>query len=333
MESMPPLPTNVPGKCAGPLGLITAGRATELLEMAAMSRLKRKAAEMGARARHDGWEQVLWENLAAGLGYKQNVWPMRRLAEIVRWPNPEQRRPEDGGPMVLQARLLGLGSFLIGDADRVRVDPYVRSLWDGWWRDRDEWGSRRLPPAAWRMAGIRPANHPHRRLALMSHWWLSPETLQRIEEWMTEPLEPVDASLSLLERLQPVEPDPFWETHWTLGSEQFHRAQPLLGMPRCTDLAMNAVLPWLWMRAALGREETLRARVEARFLGWPAGEDNAVLRLARDRLFGGVLPKKLPRTAAMQQGILQVVRDFCDRSDALCRECEFPALLRSLGES
>ena len=94
---------------------------------------------------------------------------------------------------------------------------------------------------------------------------------------------------------------------------------------------MNVILPWFWVRAGLGRDERMRALVLSRYLGWPAGEDNAVLRLARSRLFGGSPPVKLPRTAAVQQGLMQIVRDFCDHSDALCRKCEFPGMLLALG--
>ena len=59
-----------------------------------------------------------------------------------------------------------------------------------------------------------------------------------------------------------------------------------------------------------------------------AAEDNAVLRLARDRLLGGRRDVKLA-SAAMQQGLLQIVRDFCNHSNALCADCKFPELVRN----
>ena len=56
------------------------------------------------------WEQALLEGLFSALGYKQNSWPMRRLAELLH----ELRRglgraPE---PVVLLARLLGVSGLL-----------------------------------------------------------------------------------------------------------------------------------------------------------------------------------------------------------------------------
>jgi hypothetical protein len=32
--------------------------------------------------------------------------------------------------------------------------------------------------------------------------------------------------------------------------------------------------------------------------------------------------------AAAQQGLLQILRDFCEHSNALCENCEFPELVR-----
>jgi hypothetical protein len=66
---------------------------------------------------------------------------------------------------------------------------------------------------------------------------------------------------------------------------------------------------------------------------WPGAEDNAVLRLARQRLLGDGEKRPL-RGAAMQQGLLQVVKDFCEHSNACCAGCRFPALVKSWpGES
>jgi hypothetical protein len=101
----------------------------------------------------------------------------------------------------------------------------------------------------------------------------------------------------------------------------------LLGGPRLTDVALNVVLPWLQARAAAGGNVTLLAEIARRHLAWPAGEDNAVLKLARSRLFGVSRPS-LPRTAAIQQGLLQITRDFCDQTDALCTGCRLPELIR-----
>jgi len=131
----------------------------------------------------------------------------------------------------------------------------------------------------------------------------------------------------LLATLQ-IPEDEFWNRHWTFRSKNLAASQPLLGAARVTDLAVNIILPWLWVRAVEGGNEALRREIERRYFVWPAAEDNSVLKLARQRLLGGAMPKGL-RTAAAQQGLLQVVRDFCGHSNAICSECRFPGLVKA----
>jgi hypothetical protein len=71
----------------------------------------------------------------------------------------------------------------------------------------------------------------------------------------------------------------------------------------------------------------LKSRIEQRYFTWPSAEDNSLLRLARQRLLGGA-SRKVLRGAAAQQGLIQIVRDFCERSNALCDNCQFPKLVR-----
>jgi hypothetical protein len=85
----------------------------------------------------------------------------------------------------------------------------------------------------------------------------------------------------------------------------------------------------LHARADAGRRPEVVHEVERRYFKWPAGEDNAVLRHARQRLFANGA-RRFPRTAAAQQGLLQIVRDYCQAAGPLCNECRFPELIRAL---
>ena len=136
-----------------------------------------------------------------------------------------------------------------------------------------------------------------------------------------------DAELapSLLEIFQ-VAPHPFWSWHYTIASARLKKSQPLVGLGRVTDLAINVVLPWLWVRAGEGKNPRVQEAVEQRYFAWPAAEDNSVLRHARQRLLGGAGARSLPGAAA-QQGLMQLVRDFCEHSNTLCEECQLPELI------
>ena len=311
------------GRCCSPLGQLVPARQGELLQAAAQVRFRNKAGQLAARARQAGWEQALWEGLFRALGYKQNVWPLKQLAEL----RPEWSRATRDA-FSLQVRLLGLSGLLPDQLSRTQkdADGYIRQVWDQWWRERDEWADRILPRSIWRLHGIRPANHPQRRLALAAHWLAAGDLPAKLEHWFTRNLRDSELVHSLEETLQ-ITQDEFWSRHWTLRSAPLAKPQPLLGAGRVTDLAINVILPWLWIRTVEGKNDALRKIAEHRYCRWPAAEDNSVLRLARRRLFGGLRAVPLP-TAAAQQGLLQIVRDFCDHSNALCEQCQFPQLVR-----
>lgn len=325
-EPLHALPEKLRGKCSAPLRELPAQQLTALLHQAARVRFEAKAAQLQARARHAGWEQALWEGLFRALGYKHNTWPMHSLAETrERWAR------KGVTPLTLQARLLGLGNLLPTELPRgsAGADGYVRRVWDCWWRERDEFEAWILPRTVWHFHGLRPANHPQRRLALAAHWLARGDLPAKLERWCAATSAPETWLESLLAVLQQ-EQDEFWSWHWTFRSARLNRAQPLLGATRVTDLAINVILPWLWTRAAEGKSEKLCAEIERRYFSWPAAQDNSVLRLARQRLLG-TTSQRARRSAAQQQGLIQIVRDYCDHSNAVCDQCGFPELVKQWG--
>jgi hypothetical protein len=342
-ESLRSLPENLRGKCCAPLRELDEVKLTELLRQAARVRFENKAAQFRARAKNAGWEQALWENLFRALGYKHNVWPMQNLAEAKSlWARGKNSAFE------LQARLLGVSGLLPDELTRAQKssDTYLRRAWDSWWRERDGFADCILPRATWKFHGLRPANHPQRRLALASHWLAGKNFISKIENWgamdfsngrSASPL-PADGAhgvtrptnhkmLESLHEILQVENDEFWSWHWTFKSARMKKPQPLLGGARVTDLAVNVILPWLWVRAKEGGNEKIRREVEQRFFAWPAAEDNSILKLARQRLLGTANARVL-KTAAAQQGLMQIVRDFCEHSNAVCDDCRFPEQVR-----
>ncbi|MCU0789389.1 MAG: DUF2851 family protein [Verrucomicrobia bacterium] len=325
-ETPPAPPAFLAGRCASTLRELDSDRLESLLTQAALVRLQNRADRFTARARDAGWTQALWEGLFRALGYKHNAWPMLRLAELRnRWHKP------DAAPTEITARLLGLGGLLPSELPGANREScrYLGRLWDCWWREQDAFSDCTLPAGAWRFSGIRPANHPQRRLALAAQWSCENALPSRLREWSRD--SGADARLqdSLLKVLQP-RTDPFWSRTCTLRSRPAAKPIPLLGRDRITDLAGNVVLPWLWAQARQGRRARLQAEMQRRYLAWPTGSDNAVLKVARQRLLGS-RRRALPRGMAMQQGLHQIVQDFCNHSNhsnSLCDGCRFPELAR-----
>ncbi|MEO7297927.1 MAG: DUF2851 family protein [Verrucomicrobiota bacterium] len=319
-EGAQKFPAQSAGQCCAPLRDLLPEKMDALLQEAAGVRLQVKANDFQARARRAGWELALWEGIFRALGYKQNIWPMQRLAEVL--PRAFGKKTT---PLFWQAWLLGVGGLLPTQPEKTGTEIYLREIWDIWWRERDSLSDVTFPRSVWRFHGMRPANLPQRRLALASHWLADLKFFSKLEKWF---LAPTASPLSSLSKLLQIKDDEFWSWHWTFRSARLAQPQLLIGTARITDLAINVILPWFWMRAVAGKNEKLRERAEQIYFAWPAGEDNSILRLARQRLLGGLARRRLP-TAAAQQGLLQVVKDFCAHTNALCTDCRFPDLVRS----
>lgn len=320
-------PKELSGNCCAPLSAMESKPLSELLQQAALVRLSRKGREMEFRARQVGWKQAFWESAFRALGYKHNTWPMQRIAESL--PVLQEDRP---ALLPMQARLLGISGLLPDDLPgRTEADSYVQQLWDIWWRERDSLSGHILPRAVWKLAGIRPANHPQRRLALAAHWTSSPDFFVRLERWFASEKSSRELLPSLLKKVLQNGEDPFWARHWTFRSSGFEYDQTLIGDQRVTDLAINVVLPWFWIRAVAGKNLVMQSAAEKCYFQWPMAEDNSVLKLARRRLFSDRKQNLFPKTAAAQQGLLQIVRDFCEHSNAICENCRFPDLIKRIG--
>jgi len=320
------LPQEWRGQCTEPLRQLNRSALLDILHQAARVRLVGKARHLLARARQAGWEQALWEDLFRALGYKHNSWPMQRLAEL-----KPQLHSSEAALLDFQALLLGLSGLLPSDPYPHGIQGDARRhlirIWDRWWREQARWRDFQLPPQAWRMSGLRPANHPLRRLALAADWWSQPHWINLLEQWAFSP-SPLRQKPNQLWRLLQSNPhaDPFWNRHWNWTAHPLPKPHPLLGKARTTDLAMNALLPWLWIRAQEGGRLELQSRMETLYFSWPAAQDNATLKQARQRLLGSKA-NRLGPGAALQQGLLQIVGDHCGHSNSLCQNCQFPNLL------
>lgn len=317
-----------PGRCSAPLAQLDDEALERLLDEAALFRLQSRAEHFAARARADGWAQALWEGLFRALGYKHNTWPMLRLAELRSlWQQPGT------SPLELEARLMGIAGLLPADGPSTRQagGRHLRALWDVWWRERGEFEEHCLPAGLWRLGGVRPANHPQRRLALAAWWASQPDLPRDLRQWCRGTADLPDVR-EALERLLIAPATGFWSRHLTLRSAARPRAVQLIGAERVTDLAANAILPWLWAVAQAGGRERMCREVERRYLEWPRAADNAVLKLARARLLGST-SRRLPPRLASQQGLHQIVKDYCDQSNSVCEGCRFPTVARQFGST
>jgi hypothetical protein len=294
-----------PGRCVGPLAALSEEKVREVLFGAAQYRLRRKAAALARLGELHGADEALYQALAATLGYKNNKLPFTLLAQ--RLPLKLLRRTEAA------ALLFGVSGFLPAH-DLGAFDPatrsYLRGLWEHWWPRRAEFERLAIAPDLWRLGGQRPMNHPQRRLAALAaivrNW---PKV--RVLAKACEP-EAIGEFFAKLD-------DEYWDFHYTVTSKTAPKRMALIGDSRVTEMLANVFFP-----LAIARDD-------ARWLGFknlPATLSNRRVETAAQRLFAGRdLARPLLRSAAMQQGLLQIYEDFCQRDASDCARCPFPQQL------
>lgn len=254
-----------------------------LLEEAAGQRLRRKAEAFRRRVAVHGAGETLYQALAAALGYKNNAVPFTILAQRV---SLRQARSEAG-----EALLYGVGGFLDGGRFAIYSEEtrrYARGLWDEWWTHRAGAARLILPVSAWRCGALRPANHPHRRLAalnLLAKQW----TAVRSAFARAKP----DALLAIFRQLN----HPYWSRHAKLDGTRLRLETGLIGNSRAADILANVYYPW---------REMTRDCFWDDYLSRPAPQASTVARRAAERLFGPAHAAIALRRLAWQQGLLEL---------------------------
>ncbi len=298
-------PIAKPGRCLAPMRDLPRAKVGEILDAAAQFRLRKKAARLARLRDLHGNDEALYQSLAMTLGYKANKLPFTLLAQ--RLPLRFLLKNKDDA----DALLFGASGFLPAN-DLSRFDAqtrgYLRELWEKWWTRRAEFERFVFAPGAWRMSGLRPANHPQRRVAalaqIVKHWSKVRALSDRCD---------IAATRKFFTGLR----DEYWDFQFTLMSEKTSKRMALIGETRVTEMLANVFFP-----LAILRDATLWDV----YRELPATLSNKRVEIAAARLFASN-PGDLLKTAARQQGLLQIYEDFCMHDDSDCARCLFPAQL------
>jgi hypothetical protein len=284
------------------------------LEIAGLTRFRRRAARLQRDVIALGPEQAVYACLLEALGYKANREPFRRLAEAL----PLAYLQALPSSTARQAALFGVAG-LLPDPSRVALPSESRHLagrlWDAWWplgRPAEDLG--------WTRAGTRPLDSPERRLAaahqLIEQWQLAPA--QFLWQQAAAAQDRTDLRNRLLEGLTV---GGEWEQ---LASFEHRLAQParLVGDGRMADILVNVALPFIAAHGTRGGDEDRRRLAEETYMALPKLQGNRLLTEAGHRLF--VPPSRcrdLLRSACTQQGLLALYHDFCLTLGGECGNC------------
>jgi len=297
-----------PGHCHPALLSLPPEKLREILEEAGWHRLRQRRSLARARVQSLGLDQAVWIALAEGLGFSENRESFTSLARSV----PVNRLLPIPDPAARAAVLYGTAG-LLPDPTRSAVSPralpWIRRLWDLWWKLRGEWQNSVLPAGLWKLGATRPVNSPYRRLAAMG--FLSDPVLW--PAWVGSVRRgDADGLMAILRAVS----DPFWDLHAGWEGRLLPSRSRLVGADRATALLFQVLAP-----LAEIPERELRVRMD----DWPAGGTAGLLRSASVRLLGAAVPPPDVRTHLAREGLLQIYKDFCRARP--CRNCSFPAFL------
>lgn len=308
LESPEHSPAAQLGRCAGPLREMSREKALGVLLAAARYRLRKKSAYLARLREIHGSNEALYQASAAALGYKSNKLPFTLLAQRMPLRILSKRREE------IDALLFGISGFLPA-RDLTPFDEqtrgYIRELWETWWSCRSEFERIIISPGLWRLGGQRPLNHPQRRLAALCQLVRNWRGVRELAERPT-----FKNVCHFFEKIT----DAYWDHNYTLSSRSSAKPMALVGESRAVEILINVLLPFA------GFDEN---EVWQEYLKVPAVLSNRVVETASARLFGSEsnLAREVLKTAAAQQGLIQVYENFCLHDASDCVRCRFPQQL------
>jgi Protein of unknown function (DUF2851) len=310
------IPLAHPGRCQAPLKDLPEERVRSVLEAAAQFRLRQKAARIRHKIDSRGRDEVLFQELAAALGYKENKLPFTLITQ--RLPLKSLRETTSD----IESMLFGVAGFLqTADLDVYKgsTREYVRQLWDRWWPHRDALQRLILPAKVWHLSSTRPLNHPQRRLAALA---ILARDWPRLERTLGK------SSVSAAKHFFQAMDHPFWNFHYTLISKAAPKKMALIGEARVADILANVLFPF-WLAHDLDPSASLEKNAWAEYVKLPAQLSNRRLETGATRLFGNNPHRKqFLKTVANQQGLLQIYEDFCVRDNSDCAQCQFPEQMK-----
>jgi hypothetical protein len=224
----------------------------------------------GASADATAREQLAFEEIAAALGYAGNEGSMRRCAQAVPLASiRSMARPTDGEADPAFSVL----------ATRVTLNQPLTL------RSRET--TTKHHGEQWKLAGVRPPNHPLRRLSQlveMARAWPEGGMITAVRKILCETAHAPRRAGPRLRAL--VAPS---------GSSPSSRAG---------DIVVNVLLPFARAVAVVDGDEATVARADAAYRAQPSLAGNAVIARVASRV--GVEARKLASSAPTQQGLIAI---------------------------
>ena len=286
-----------------------------MLEGCGRDRLAAKAARFEAGLTCIPPDQLLYQGIAAALGYSQNRLPFHRLAERVPLDLLLTWRGDREALLLGAAGLLPSQRGLILKGD----DRYVAALEARWAADGPSWVWDPMDPREWEFFRVRPANFPTRRVAalagLVARW--PRDGLAETLADLVVSLESRAVPRALEELALLRSPRSYWDERCDFD-RCLRRPMDLVGRHRAAEIAVNVFLPFLVARASHLDDSRLGGRIWEVYRLYPKRGDNELSRYVATHVTGVPRPRAA-RSACRQQGLLHLYWSWCKTK--WCDQC------------
>ncbi|MEJ2054537.1 MAG: DUF2851 family protein [Calditrichaceae bacterium] len=170
----------------------------------------------------------------------------------------------------------------------------------------------------WQIAGIRPLNHPHFRLAaglhLLKHHNFS--LFDKINQAL-QMRRQFSVVMPAIMNIFNISPEPYWSDHYALGKRHKNfSARVCIGKARLTELLINVILPLAAARAVFSGSDGYYAYLQSLYLALPLVSTYGMLnrRMPWVKQCRNAMPVQ-----AVNQALLTLQSGFC--SVSLCDQC------------
>ena len=272
-------------------------------------RLERKTEDIRRRAErcNGSWEDAYFVTLARNYGFGINGEAFEEWAYHVPLSAVGMHRDD-----LFQIEAIFLGQAGLLELDTVPAHYQKDALNEGYFAKlRNEYqylahkfSLQPMDRKLWRFLRLRPQNFPHIRIAQLANLYYERKAnLSRLIECKT---------VSELQEMMRTHVTPYWETHYTFGSESAANGKNL--SPFSLNLLLiNTAIPMLF---AYGRHASKEELCDRAFdlLEQLRAEENYIIRMWRKC---GLEVKN----AGDSQALIQLKKEYCDRKD--CLRCRF----------
>ncbi len=272
-------------------------------------RLERKTEDIRKRAdRCNGsWEDAYFVTLARNYGFGINGDAFEQWAYHVPLSAVGKHRDD-----LFQIEAIFMGQAGLLELDTVPAHYQKDALNEGYFAKlRNEYqylahkfSLQPMNATLWRFLRLRPQNFPHIRISQLANLYYEQKaSLSKLIECQ---------SVKEMQEMMRTHVTPYWETHYTFGSESPENSKRL--SPFSLNLLMiNTAIPMLFAYGRHASKEQLCDRAFD-FLEELKAENNHIIRMWRDC---GLEVKN----AGDSQALIQLKKEYCDRKD--CLRCRF----------